>query len=240
MRVLIGCEESATVREAFAKMGHDAWSCDLLPSRIPGKHIQADILAVLNDGWDLAIFHTPCTYLSNSGVRWLYNKDGSRNKKRWELMERDALLFKATMEAKIPMKANENPIMHKYAVEIIGRRQDQVIQPSMFGHTESKATCLWLQNLPPLVATNDVSEIMKTMSKKETQRIHYMPPSPDRQRERSVTFPGIAQAMAQQWGSLAFQHSLHADAGKRAAQQAFSKPEVLSTQKGLSSPAPRW
>ena len=94
-------------------------------------------------------------------------------------MERDALLFKATMEANIPMKANENPIMHKYAVEIIGRRQDQVIQPSMFGHTQSKATCLWLQNLPPLVATNDVSEIMKTMSKKETHKIHYMPPSPD-------------------------------------------------------------
>lgn len=200
MKVLIGCEESAIVREAFAKFGHDAWSCDLLPSRIPGKHIQADILTVLNDGWDLAIFHTPCTYLANSGVRWLYNKDGSRNIKRWEFMERDALLFKATMEAKIPRKANENPIMHKYAVEIIGRRQDQVIQPSMFGHTESKATCLWLQNLPLLVATNNVSEIMKTMSKKETQRIHYMPPSPDRQRKRSETFPGIAQAMAQQWG----------------------------------------
>lgn len=235
MRVLIGCEESATVREAFEKLGHDAWSCDLLPSRIPGKHIQADILTVLNDGWDLAIFHTPCTYLSNSGVRWLYNKDGSRNLERWELMERDALLFKATMEANIPMKANENPIMHKYAVEIIGRRQDQVIQPSKFGHPESKATCLWLQNLPPLVPTNDVTEIMKSLPKREAQRIHYMPPSPNRQRERSTTFPGIAQAMAQQWGSLAFQQERVPDVWESTPLQAFSHPETFATSQALST-----
>ena len=192
MKVLIGCEESATVREAFAKLGHDAWSCDLLPSRVPGKHIRADILTVLNDGWDLAIFHTPCTYLSNSGVRWLYNKDGSRNAERWELMERDALLFRATMQANIPMIANENPIMHKYAVAIIGRRQDQVIQPWQFGHGETKATCLWLKNLPQLRPTNIVDG--------REQRIHNMPPSPNRQRDRSVTYQGIAEAMANQWG----------------------------------------
>ena len=192
MKVLIGCEESATVREAFAKLGHDAWSCDLLPSRVAGNHIQADILTVLNDGWDLAIFHTPCTYLSNSGVRWLYNKDGSRNAERWELMERDALLFRATMQANIPMIANENPIMHKYAVAIIGRRQDQVIQPWQFGHGETKATCLWLKNLPQLRPTNIVDG--------REQRIHNMPPSPNRQRDRSVTYQGIAEAMANQWG----------------------------------------
>ena len=192
MKVLIGCEESATVREAFAKLGHDAWSCDLLPSRVPGKHIRADILTVLNDGWDLAIFHTPCTYLSNSGVRWLYNRDGSRNAERWELMERDALLFRATMQANIPMIANENPIMHKYAVAIIGRRQDQVIQPWQFGHGETKATCLWLKNLPQLRPTNIVDG--------REQRIHHMPPSPNRQRDRSVTYQGIAEAMANQWG----------------------------------------
>ena len=192
MKVLIGCEESATVREAFAKLGHDAWSCDLLPSRVPGKHIRADILTVLNDGWDLAIFHTPCTYLSNSGVRWLYNRDGSRNAERWELMERDALLFRATMQANIPMIANENPIMHKYAVAIIGRRQDQVIQPWQFGHGETKATCLWLKNLPQLRPTNIVDG--------REQRIHNMPPSPNRQRDRSVTYQGIAEAMANQWG----------------------------------------
>ena len=192
MKVLIGCEESATVREAFAKLGHDAWSCDLLPSRVAGNHIQADILTVLNDGWDLAIFHTPCTYLSNSGVRWLYNKDGSRNAERWELMERDALLFRATMQANIPMIANENPIMHKYAVAIIGRRQDQVIQPWQFVHGETKATCLWLKNLPQLRPTNIVDG--------REQRIHHMPPSPNRQRDRSVTYQGIADAMANQWG----------------------------------------
>lgn len=200
MKVLIGCEESATVREAFAKLGHDAWSCDILPSRVPGNHIQADILTVLDGGWDLAIFHTPCTYLSNSGVCHLYNKDGSRNEERWEKMEHDAKLFKATMEARIPRIANENPIMHKYAVAIIGRRQDQVIQPHMFGHMESKATCLWLQNLPPLVATNDVRDEMKKLPKNQQQRLFHLPPGPERQRERSKTFPGIADAMALQWG----------------------------------------
>ena len=200
MKVLIGCEESGTVREAFRALGHYAWSCDIQPSRIPGNHIQADILTVLNDGWDLAIFHTPCTYLSNSGVCHLYNKDGSRNWERWEKMERDAMLFKATMEASIPKIANENPIMHKYAVAIIGRRQDQVIQPHMFGHMESKATCLWLQNLPRLIATNDVREEMKKLPKNKQQRLHYLPPGPERQRERSKTFQGIAAAMAEQWG----------------------------------------
>ena len=202
MRILIGCEESATVREAFRKLGHDAWSCDYQPSRIPGNHIQADVLSVINDGWDMAIFHTPCTYLSNSGVQWLYNRDGSQNQERWENMRRDALLFKATMDAKIPRIANENPIMHKYAIEIIGRRQDQVIQPWMFGHPESKATCLWLQNLPPLVITNDVRDEMKKLPKNKQQRLHYLPPGPERQRERSTTFTGVAEAMASQWGSL--------------------------------------
>ncbi len=200
MKILIGCEESGTVREAFSKLGHDAWSCDLIPSRVPGNHIQADILTVLGDGWDMAIFHTPCTYLSNSGVCHLYNKDGSRNQGRWEKMERDALLFKATMGANIPKIANENPIMHKYAVAIIGRRQDQVIQPHMFGHPESKATCLWLKNLPALIKTNDVKELMKSLPKNQQQRLHYLPPGPDRQRERSKTFQGIADAMAEQWG----------------------------------------
>lgn len=191
MRVLIGCEESGVVREAFAALGWDAWSCDLVPSRRPGKHIQADVLTVLNDGWDLAIFHTPCTFLSNSGVRWLYNTDGSRNEARWELMRRDALLFKATMDADIPYIANENPIMHKYAVAIIGRRQDQVIQPWMFGHPESKATCLWLKQLPKLQPTNIVEG--------RKQRVWRMPPSPTRQRDRSETLAGVAQAIAEQW-----------------------------------------
>jgi len=187
MKVLIGCEESGVVREAFAKLGHDAWSCDILPSRQAGNHTQADILSVLDKGWDLAIFHTPCTFLSNSGVRWLHERP-----ERWELMEKDALLFKACMDADIPKIANENPIMHKYAVEIIGRRQDQVIQPWMFGHGETKATCLWLKNLPQLQPTNIVEG--------REQRVWKMPPSEHRQRDRSVTFQGIADAMAEQWG----------------------------------------
>ena len=187
MRVFIGCEESGTVRDAFARRGHDAWSCDILPSRKPGNHIQDDVLNHLNDGWDLAIFHTPCTYLSNSGVRWLHERP-----ERWELMRRDALLFKACMDADIPKIANENPIMHKYAVEIIGRRQDQIIQPWMFGHGETKATCLWLKNLPPLMPTDIVEG--------REQRIWKMPPSEHRQRDRSVTFQGIAAAMSEQWG----------------------------------------
>ena len=195
MRVLIGCEESGTVREAFAAFGHDAWSCDILPSRKAGNHIQADILTVLNDGWDLAIFHTPCTYLSNSGVRWLYNSDGSNNQERWGAMLKDAELFKACMLSSIPKIAMENPIMHKYAKQIIGREQDQVIQPYQFGHGETKATCLWLKNLPLLQETNRVNG--------REQRIWKMPPGPNRQRDRSVTFQGIADAMAAQWGGAA-------------------------------------
>ena len=190
LRVLIGCEESGTVREAFKALGHDAWSCDILPSRIPGNHIQADILTVLDDSWDMAIFHTPCTYLSNSGVRWLHERP-----ERWELMQKDAELFKACMLSKIPKKVMENPIPHKYALEIIGRKYDQIIQPWQFGHGETKATCLWLFGLPLLQPTNIVSG--------REQRIWKLPPGPNRQRDRSVTFSGIAAAMAQQWGGVA-------------------------------------
>jgi hypothetical protein len=187
LRVLIGCEESGTVREAFKALGHDAWSCDILPSRIPGNHIQADILTVLDDSWDMAIFHTPCTYLSNSGVRWLHERP-----ERWELMRKDAELFKTCMLSKIPKKVMENPIPHKYALEIIGRKYDQIVQPWQFGHGETKATCLWLEGLPKLQPTNIVSG--------REQRIWKLPPGPNRQRDRSVTFSGIAAAMAQQWG----------------------------------------
>ena len=187
MRVLIGCEESGTVREAFKALGHDAWSCDILPSRIPGNHIQADILTVLNNGWDLAIFHTPCTYLSNSGVRWLNERP-----ERWELMRKDAELFKACMNSKIKLKVMENPIPHKYALEIIGRKYDQIIQPWQFGHGETKATCLWLEGVKKLYPTDIVDG--------REQRIWKMSPGPNRQRERSATFSGIAAAFASQWG----------------------------------------
>lgn len=199
MKVLVGCEESGVVREAFRKRGHNAWSCDLVPSRQQGQHIQANILDVLNYGWDLAIFHTPCTYLSNSGVHWLH-----RRPERWELMRQDALLFKACMDANIPMIANENPIMHKYAIEIIGRKHDQLIQPWMFGEPESKATCLWLKNLPRLVETNRLNKPKCGYWNNQTPSgQNKLPPSPTRQRDRSVTYQGIADAMATQWSAYA-------------------------------------
>ena len=195
MKVLIACEYSGIVREAFNAKGHEAWSCDLLPTEIPGKHHQGDVFDIINDGWDLMVAHPPCTYLSNSGVSWLHKDEG-----RWVKMEGGAMFFKKLLEAKIKMKAIENPIMHKYAKEIIGKRQTQIVQPWMFGHPESKATCLWLEGLPPLKETKNVKEEMLKLPDSQRQRLHYLPPSPDRWKERSRTFQGIADAMAQQWG----------------------------------------
>ncbi len=196
MRVLVACEYSGKVREAFRKLGHDAWSCDLLPADDNSPyHYQGDIFDIIDQGWDLMIAHPPCTYLTNAGVSWLYRKEG-----RWEDMREGAEFFKKLLEADIPKIAVENPIMHKYAVEIIGRRQDQVIQPWMFGHLEQKATCLWLKGLPPLVPTNNVKEEMLKLDPKVRQRLHFLPPSKDRWKIRSETYQGIADAFAQQWG----------------------------------------
>ncbi len=196
MRVLVACEYSGRVREAFRKLGHDAWSCDLLPSDDNSPyHIQGDVLELLDKGWDLMIAHPPCTYLTNAGVSWLYRKEG-----RWDQMREGAEFFKLLMDAPIPQIAVENPIMHKYAVEIIGRRQDQVIQPWMFGHMEQKATCLWLKGLPVLAATDNVRDEMKKLPKTVQQRLHYLPPSKDRWKIRSETYQGIADAFASQWG----------------------------------------
>lgn len=192
MKVLIACEFSGRVRDAFIKRGHDAVSCDLLPTESPGPHIQGDVLPHLNDGWDLLIGHPPCTYLTNSGVCWLYTKPG-----RWKLMREGANFFKTLLNTDIPRIAIENPIMHHYAIEIIGRRQDQIIHPWMFGHPEQKATCLWLKNLQELTPTNIVT---LPIEKSKRERLHYLSPSPTRWMERSRTFQGIADAMANQWG----------------------------------------
>ena len=186
MRVLVACEFSGTVRDAFARSGHDAWSCDILPTEKEGNHYQGSVLDILNDGWDLMVAHPPCTYLCNSGVIWLH-----RDKERWNKMREGALFFKTLLNAKIPLIAIENPIMHKYAVEIIGRRQDQIIQPWQFGQGESKATGLWLKGLPKLEPTKIVEG--------RVQRLHRLPPSKDRWKERSRTYQGIADAMAEQW-----------------------------------------
>lgn len=196
MKVLVACEFSGIVREEFNRLGHNAWSCDLLPTEIDGQHIQGNVLDYLNEGWDLMVAHPPCTYLANSGVMWL-----GRQPDRWKSMQEGAKFFKTLLEAPIKSIAVENPIMHKYAVEIVGKRQDQLIQPYMFGHLESKATCLWLKNLPKLIETDNVFEPMKLLPKKQSQRVHYIPPSENRWKERSRTFVGIAKAMANQWGS---------------------------------------
>jgi len=194
MRVLVACEYSGTVRDAFRQMGHDAVSCDLLPTDVPGPHYQGDVMDIIHDGWDLMIAHPPCTYLSNSGVRWLHQQEG-----RWEMMRDGAEFFRTLLQSSIPRIAVENPIMHKYAKDIIGVSQTQVIQPWMFGHMEQKATCLWLKNLPPLVPTSDVKAEMLKLPKSEREKMFYLSPSEDRWKLRSKTYTGIAKAMAAQW-----------------------------------------
>lgn len=184
MKVLVACEFSGIVREAFRKKGHDAWSCDLLPTEIPSQyHIQDDVMNHLNEGWDLMIGHPPCTYLSVSGARW--NKDRSQ----LQMMALD--FVKLLMDADIPRIAIENPIS---VISTKIRKPDQIIQPWMFGHGETKATCLWLKNLPKLEPTNIVNG--------REARVHNEAPSMDRWKNRSRTLPGIAEAMASQWTTL--------------------------------------
>ena len=198
MRVLVACEYSGRVRDAFIRRGHDAMSCDILPTDSPGPHYQGDVQDILGDNWDLMVAHPPCTYMTNSGVTWLH-KDPTR----WAKLDDAAAFFKMLLDAPIEKIAVENPIMHKYAKERIGGvKQTQVVQPWMFGHTEQKATCLWLKNLPPLVPTNDVKAEMLQLPDNERQRLHYLPPSADRWKLRSTTYMGIAEAMADQWGTL--------------------------------------
>lgn len=179
-RVLVACEYSGAVRDAFAKRGWDAWSCDLLPSEKPGNHYQGDVRDIINDGWHIMVAHPPCTHLAVSGARWF--KDKVRE-------QAEALDFvRLLLSAPIPHIALENP------VSIISskiRKPDQVIQPWMFGHGETKATCLWLKNLPPLQPTNIVEG--------REGKVWKMPPSPDRWKLRSLTYSGIARAMAEQW-----------------------------------------
>lgn len=182
MRVLVACEYSGTVRDAFAARGHDAWSCDLLPTERLGNHIHGDVLQHLHRNWDLMIAHPPCTHLAVSGARWFKDK---------QIEQAEALDFvRRLLDAPIPRIALENPIS---IISSRIRKPDQIIQPWQFGHGETKATCLWLKNLPKLLPTNIVEG--------REARIHKMPPGPDRWKERSRTFEGIAQAMAEQWGS---------------------------------------
>lgn len=183
MRVLIACEFSGIVRDAFAARGHDAWSCDLLESETDGGHYQMDILELLasNQSFDMMIAFPPCTHLCVSGARWFKGK----------AMEQKAAInfFMALAHAPIGRIAIENPIG---IMSTRWRRPDQIVQPWQFGHGEVKATCLWLKNLPPLKPTNIVDG--------RTPRVHHASPGPDRWKERSRTLEGIAKAMASQWG----------------------------------------
>jgi hypothetical protein len=183
MRVLIGCEFSGIVRDAFLAMGHDAVSCDLLPSERLGPHRQRDVFTVLNEGWDLGIFFWPCTHTAVSGARWFKFKQ----KEQQEAIDGARRL----LDSGIPRIALENPVS-VLATHI--RKPDQIIQPWQFGHGEVKATCLWLKNLPKLVPTKIVDG--------RRPRVHREPPSPERWKNRSRTYEGIALAMAGQWGSL--------------------------------------
>jgi len=205
MNILIFGEFSGIVRDAFIGKGHNAISVDLLPTEKPGPHVQGNGLPLLECKWDMLIAHPPCTYLCNSGVCWLYKSKSSgkgwpnpvaftkeKNEERWQQMKEGAELFKKLLDANIPKICIENPIMHKYAIEIIGRRQDQLIQPWQFGHGETKATCFWLKGLPKLLPTKIVEG--------RIQRLHKLPPSKDRGKLRSITYQGIADAMANQWG----------------------------------------
>ena len=208
-RVLVACEESQAVTIEFRKLGFEAYSCDILDCSggHPEWHIKDDVLNHIDNNWDLMIGHPTCTYLTNSGVFWLYNKDGSRNQDRWDKLKKGAEFFNNLMNAPISLIAIENPIPHKYAVELIGRKYDQLIQPYHFGHTESKATCFWLKGLPNLIKTDDVKEQWKKLPKNEAQRLHYLPPGPDRAKLRSKTYQGIAKAMANQWGDYLIEQS---------------------------------
>lgn len=181
-KVLVACEYSGRVRDAFASLGWNAWSCDLLPSETPGNHHHGAVEDILSFHWDVLIAHPPCTHLAVSGARWFKDK---------QIEQAEALAFvQLLLDAPITHIALENPVS---IISTRIRRPTQVIQPWQFGHGETKATCLWLKNLPPLTPTNIVEG--------RENRIHRLPPSPDRWKERSRTYPGIATAMATQWTS---------------------------------------
>ena len=190
MKVLIACEFSGVVREAFKALGHNAWSCDLIPSDISGQHIQGDVREVLHEGWDLMIAHPPCTYLAVSGARWF--KDRQQE-------QLDALDFvKVLLDAPIEKIALENP---KSVISTKIRKPDQIIQPWQFGHPEQKTTCLWLKNLPPLIHTNVLPLPESGRWNNQTPSgQNNLPESKNRSRLRSITYKGIAEAMAKQWG----------------------------------------
>jgi len=201
MRILVACESSGVVREAFRSFGHDAWSADVLPADDGSPHhIQGDATKILGDGWDMLIAHPPCTYLTNAGVRWLYNADGTRNEERWEAMREGAKLFLAFWNAPVERVCVENPVMHRYGKEIIRASFAQSVQPYDFGHKEVQRTCFWLRGLPRLEPTTNLKQETMSLPYKDRAKVHLTSPGPNRWKIRSKTYRGIARAMAQQWG----------------------------------------
>ncbi len=193
MKVLIACEFSGTVRDAFIAKGHEVISCDLLPAEKPGPHYQGDVRDILPDGFDLMIAHPPCTYLAVSGLHWNGKIPG-----RAQLTEHALDFIKLLMDAPIPMIAIENPVG---IISTRIRKPDQIIQPWWFGDDASKKTCLWLKGLPPLIETNRLPGDAKTRRANQTPSgQNKLGPSADRWKLRSVTYPGVAAAMADQWG----------------------------------------
>ena len=195
MRVLIACEYSGAVRDAFMVAGHDAMSCDLLPSEIPGPHYQGDVRDVLGDGWDLMVAHPPCTHLAVSGARWFHEKQAE---------QAEALDFvRLLLEAPIPRIAVENPVS---IISTRIRKPDQIVQPWQYGHDASKTTCLWLKNLPALQPTQIVEPRIVNRRRRWGNQTdsgqNRLSPSADRWKRRSATYAGIAAAMAAQWGCL--------------------------------------
>ena len=199
MKVLVACEFSGTVRDAFIAQGHDAWSCDILPSNSkPERHITGNVLEVLDADWDLIIAHPPCTYLCNSGVRWLYEK-GTKvfNPDRYTRMTDASCFFHQLLSAPCDKICVENPVPHKHANL---PPYTQTIQPWQFGHPESKRTCLWLKGLPNLIPTLIVEKTSSHWDNQTPSGQNKLGPSADRWKQRSITYRGIASAMATQWG----------------------------------------
>ena len=200
-RVLVACEYSGIVRDALIRAGIDAVSCDLLPSESDlGDHYCGDVRDILwSEGWRMIIAHPDCTYLTNAGVRWMYEGGAARLgrgicRERYAQMVQAANFFRLFLDHPCARVAVENPVMHFFGTEIIGRGPDQVVQPWQFGHGETKGVAWWLKNLPPLQPTNIVDG--------REARVHRMPPGPDRKKERSRFFTGIGDAIASQWGAL--------------------------------------
>lgn len=203
MKILVACEQSGAVRDAFANLGHEAWSCDLLPSATAGQHHQGDVMEIINDGWDMMIAFPTCTYLCSSGMHWTVR--GLRDPKLTE----DALDFvRRLLDAPIPMIALENPVG---CISTRIRKPDQIIHPWQFGENASKTTCLWLKNLPPLKPTNILPKPQSGRWANQTPSgQNKLGPSPDRWKERAKTYQGIAMAMADQWsGSCVPRTAIH-------------------------------